>query len=277
VPADVVRVVQDLGFTEYEARVYLALLDEAPLSGYGAARASGVPRSKVYEVLEGLAGRGAVLVSRGDPAQYAPLPPKELIARRRREAEAAIRTAEEALERRVAGGAGRGPIWDISGREEILRRAREVVGRAEGRVLLQLWAEDAPELRAELEAAAARGAEVVVVAYGDPGFPFATVYRHEPGPEEIAREYGGRWVILSIDGREVVAGIVSLGPDSRAAWTAHPGLVVPITEQITHDLYLAELLLAHREGLEASFGPGLVRLRQRFGPPAFGVGITPPA
>ncbi len=30
-PSDVVRVVKDLGFTEYEARVYLSLIYEAPL------------------------------------------------------------------------------------------------------------------------------------------------------------------------------------------------------------------------------------------------------
>ncbi len=92
------------------------------------------------------------------------------------------------------------------------------------------------------------------------------MYRHEPGAEQITREYGGRWVILSVDDAEIVAGIVSLEKESRAAWSRHPGLVMPITEQIKHDLYIAELLVTHRETLEASFGPGLVRLRERFGP-----------
>lgn len=96
---NLVRTVQELGFTEYEAKAYLALLDESPLSGYKVAQNSGVPQSKVYEVLGGLVRRGAVLVKHGDPVQYAPLAPKELISRRRKEMEASLETAEESLER----------------------------------------------------------------------------------------------------------------------------------------------------------------------------------
>ncbi|PLS82415.1 MAG: hypothetical protein CYG60_24525 [Actinobacteria bacterium] len=253
-----------LGFTEYEAKVYLALLKESPLSGYGIARASGVPRSKVYEVLRGMVGRGEVLVSHGEPVRYAPLPARELILARRRKAEESIRVAEEGLERYAAEANSSGLIWDITGRAEILGRAREVIGRAGGSILLQVWREDAPELRDALAGAAQRGVEVTVVAYGEPDYPFARVYLHDLA-EEITRQFGGRWIILSADAKEIVAGIVSLGAGSRAAWSSHPGMVVPITEQIRHDLYIAEMLLSHREALEESFGPSLIRLRQKFG------------
>ncbi len=253
-----------LGFTEYEAKVYLALLKESPLSGYGIARASGVPRSKVYEVLRGMVGRGEVLVSHGEPVRYAPLPARELILARRRKAEESIRVAEEGLERYAAEANSSGLIWDITGRAEILGRAREVIGRAGGSILLQVWREDAPELRDALAGAAQRGVEVTVVAYREPDYPFARVYLHDLA-EEITRQFGGRWIILSADAKEIVAGIVSLGAGSRAAWSSHPGMVVPITEQIRHDLYIAEMLLSHREALEESFGPSLIRLRQKFG------------
>lgn len=265
--SDLVRILGDVGFTEYEAKVYLALVGESPLTGYAVARVSGVPRSKVYEVLKGMSGRGEVLVSHGEPVRYAPLPPRELIASRRRQAEGALSAAEEGLKRHARGSGGDDLIWDITGREEVLNRLREVIGRAERRVLLQVWREDAPEVREELAAAAGRGVEVVVVAYGEPDYPFATVYLHEPGPEQITFEYGGRWVILSIDAGEIVAGIVSLGKNSRAAWSSHPGMVVPITEQIKHDLYIAEMLSEHRDTLEDTFGPSLALLRERFGPP----------
>jgi hypothetical protein len=110
--------------------------------------------------------------------------------------------------------------------------------------------------------------EITVVAYGDPDYPFARVYLHDPGPEVIAPEYGGRWIILCVDAREVVAGVVSPEDVARAAWSAHPGIVMPITEQVKHDLYIAEMLASHREALEEEYGPSLERLRARFGPPA---------
>lgn len=267
--SELVTLLASLGFTENEAKVYLGLLKERPLTGYAVARVSGVPRSKVYGVLEGMVGSGVVLVSRGDPARYAPLPPEDLVRTRRQEAEAAFSAAEEGLRDYAEEAEGPGPIFDLAGRGDVMGRLKEVIGRSEERILLQVWRDDAPELGEALAAAAGRGVEIVVVAYGDPGYDaFATVYLHEPGPEQVAREYGGRWVVLSVDGGEVVTGSVYPEETSRAAWSSHPGMVVPITEQIKHDLYIAEMLAAHRKVLEESFGPSLQRLRKKFGPSA---------
>ncbi len=254
--------IQELGFTEYEAKAYLALLDGSPLSGYRVAQSSGVPRSKVYEVLEGLVRRGAVLANRGDPVLYAPLSPGELISRRRQEMEESIEAAERSLQRYTSDTASRGGIWDIVGRGEILDRARGVIESAERTVLIEVWQEDAPELREALAGAAGRGVEVVVVAYGEPDYPFARVYHHDL-VDEVTRGVGGRWIVLSADSREIVTGITSLGRESRAAWSSHPGLVVPTTELIKHDIYVQEMLDEHRETLEESFGPSLMRLRER--------------
>lgn len=255
-----------LGFTEYEAKAYLALLQQSPLSGYAVARASGVPRSKVYEVLAGLAARGDVLVSHGEPVQYAPKPPGELIASRRQSAERQFADAEEGLERFWNHQTPKELMWDIRGREEIFFRLREVMGRAREQLLLQIWEEDVPEVRDALQAAAERGVVVSVVAYGAPDLPFARVYSHEPGVAEITQLYGGRWVLVSIDWQEIVGGIVSLGKDSRAAWSAHLAIAMPITEQIKHDLYIAVMLREHRDVLEAAYGPALRDLRAQFGP-----------
>lgn len=52
--------------------------------------------------------------------------------------------------------------------------------------------------------------------------------------------------MLSLDLGEVVTGVLSMGEESRAAWTSHPGLVVPTTELIKHDVYVQEMLDAHR-------------------------------
>ncbi|MDY0091484.1 MAG: TrmB family transcriptional regulator [Candidatus Vecturithrix sp.] len=259
---------KNLGFTEYEAKTYLALLQQSPLTGYAVARISGVPRSKIYEVLGNLVERGDVLVSYGEPVQYAPKPPKELFTSRRRTLEQQFAAAEKGLEEFLGKNTPTDLIWDIRGREEILFRIREVIGRAKKQILLQIWKDDAPEIRESLSAASQRGVTITVVAYGEPDFPFAQVYLHEPGAEEIAHEFGGRWLILSIDGQEIVAGIVSLGKESTAAWSSHVGLVMPITEEIKHDLYIIELLRTHRNILETSFGPVLRDLRKQFGPSA---------
>jgi HTH-type transcriptional regulator, sugar sensing transcriptional regulator len=264
---DLPKLLSKLGFTEYEAKTYVALLQQSPLTGYAIARVSGVPRSKIYEVLGSLVERGDVLISYGEPTQYSPKPPNELIASRRQMVEKQLSEAENGLDEFANQKLPTDLIWDIRGRDEIFFRLRDVISRAKLRLLVEIWEDDVDELYDALESASQRGIEISVVAYGNPDLPFAHVYTHEPGAAEITRDFGGRWVIVSMDGQEIVTGIVSLGKESRAAWSAHLGIVMPITEEIKHDIYVIIILNKHRDILEASFGPALRDLRKQFGPP----------
>lgn len=76
---NILETLKNLNFTEYEAKAYLALLEESPLTGYAVAKNSGVPRSRIYEILDSLAMRGDILVSPGNTPQYTPVPARELI------------------------------------------------------------------------------------------------------------------------------------------------------------------------------------------------------
>jgi HTH-type transcriptional regulator, sugar sensing transcriptional regulator len=254
---------KNLNFTEYEAKAYLSLLEESPLTGYAVAKNSGVPRSKIYEVLDSLAIRGDILVSPGNTPQYSPFPAKELIKNRRREAEENFELAEKSLAEFERSANDRENIWNITGSNEILHKVKDCILFAKKRILLEVWKEEFEELESELRQAANRGVNVTIIAYGEIASDFATVYQHYMG-HEITEEYGGRWIVISADDSEVVAGIVSLGKDSRAAWTRHVGLVMPITEVMIHDLYLMEIMEKHRKPLEESFGENLVNLRRKF-------------
>lgn len=261
---DTAEHLQVLGMTEWESRAYLALLKESPATGYGIAKLSGVPRAKVYEVLASLERKGAVEVARGEPLQYRPVPPDELIKRARTDSAHRLDAAEKAIADYMAHTEVSAAIWDIQGREQILTRARQLIAGAERRIMMEIWETDAAELAADLAAAAERSVEIIVVAYGDPGYPFAQVYPH-PLTDEVTKGLGGRWLVLSVDDREVIAGIVSSAERSRAALTTHPGLVVPVTELVKHDLYKLEMLAAYGDILEKRFGPGLSKLRELFG------------
>lgn len=254
---------KNLNFTEYEAKAYLALLEESPLTGYAVAKNSGVPRSRIYEVLDSLTIRGDILVSPGNTPQYTPVPAKELIKNRRREAEENFDLAEKSLAEFERSAHDRENIWNITGSNEILDKVKECILSAKKRILLEVWKEEFEVLESELRQAAKRGINVTIIAYGEIASDFANVYLHYMG-HAITEEYGGRWIVISADDSEVVAGIVSLGRDSRAAWTRHVGLVMPITEVVIHDLYLMEIMGKHRELLEETFGENLVNLRHKF-------------
>jgi sugar-specific transcriptional regulator TrmB len=92
------RDLQALGFSSYEARVYLALLHGGRLKGYEAAKRSGVPRSMVYQVLGRLVDRGAAYrVEEGEGTFYGAVSQEELLARLEAEARERFARARESL------------------------------------------------------------------------------------------------------------------------------------------------------------------------------------
>lgn len=260
-----VQALRAIGFTEWESKAYLTLLDEAPATGYGIAKRSGVARARIYEVLDSLVSKGAARVSNGKPQKFAPTAPKEFLKSQRRQTEESFSRADEILRNFGAREKSGSVIWDLQGRNDIILRAQDIIGRASTRLLCEIWEAEADRLHRDLEDAAIRGVKVIVVAYGVVDFPFATVFPH-PGTDEVTHGLGSRWLVVSADDREVVAGSVSGDAESRAAWTRHPGLVVPITELVRHDLYKLEMLNAHGDILEETFGPALATLRAKYRP-----------
>jgi len=63
----------------YETKVWLALLSKGIVSAGETAELSGVPRSRTYDVLEGLAKRGFAIVKIGKPVKYIAIEPKVVI------------------------------------------------------------------------------------------------------------------------------------------------------------------------------------------------------
>jgi HTH-type transcriptional regulator, sugar sensing transcriptional regulator len=174
-----------IGLTEYESKVYLALLGEHPATGYQISKASGVPRSMVYEALGRLEARGAVLKSVEEKATlYEPIAPAALLDRYEREArERAAELRTRLTPMYTIEKSGR--IWNFSGRREALLAAEELIGAAQRELMLVLTDADVVALHAGLAAAHARGVELGVMLTGDADFGFGQVVRHPKRETEL--------------------------------------------------------------------------------------------
>src|SRR3989338_10467931 len=63
----------------YETKVWLALLTKGIASAGEIATISGVPRSRTYDVLEGLEKQGFAIIKLGKPVKYIGVKPKVII------------------------------------------------------------------------------------------------------------------------------------------------------------------------------------------------------
>jgi sugar-specific transcriptional regulator TrmB len=69
------RRLQDVGLNAYESRAYLVLIGHSSFKALEVAGRAGIPRQKIYEVLDGLVDKGFVRVVQGKAKQFSAVEP----------------------------------------------------------------------------------------------------------------------------------------------------------------------------------------------------------
>ena len=255
---------KELGFTEYEAKVYLALLKNHPASAYTVSQDSGVPHSRVYDVTRRLIQKGYAVSAGSNPELFTPLSPDDLIDKLRVDAE----RVTERVGRRLKSldfGAGFDPVWYLRNREETLERCRTLIDDSRDRIFIGIWEEEFERLEENLRRAHERDVRVFILLYGDRPVDFGTVYHH--ATEHLkGRVLADRSIDASFDTDAAVSGTLGGTRRSQMIWTRNRGLVNAIEGYIMHDFCLAEIRLALGAQIDELFGPNLLKLREKFYP-----------
>jgi sugar-specific transcriptional regulator TrmB len=97
----VVEKLQRVGLTEYEAKAYLALLNTHLSTATQASEKSGVPRTKIYSVLEALRNKGWVHVYSGVPLLFKAIAPLAVFERIKEDYTAFLDAAQATLTEKV--------------------------------------------------------------------------------------------------------------------------------------------------------------------------------
>jgi Cd2+/Zn2+-exporting ATPase len=230
-----------VGFSEYEAKAYLALLRKNPVTGYELSKLSGVPRSMIYEVVGKLTTRGAAMTLRtGGSSKYAPVPAEQFLDQVQREHEELVSGLKSELTQMTASP-DLEHVWNIEGRPNIIARANEMIGQAEGVIYLALLPATFPDLQMALEDAVQRGLKVVVYTTGMVDLPGAKVAVARVS-QESSGQASGLGLILVIDGEEVLIAEWPAIGEAQASWTSSPLLVFIAEHHLRTDLYLPQIL-----------------------------------
>lgn len=231
----------ELGFSEYEAKAYLALLRESPATGYQLAKISGVPRSMIYEVLGKLTSRGAAMKLRQDGgAKYAPVAPDEFLDHVEREHETLVASLRDELSS-LHAIPDMEYVWNIEGHDNIMAKIKEMIEQASAYIYLSLLPATYPALRSSLERAIERGVQVTVYSTEELDLPGGRVVA-TPAPQEVHERLEGLWLVLVVDGEEVLIGELLTRNQARASWTGSPLFVFVAEHHLRTDLYLPHVL-----------------------------------
>jgi DNA-binding MarR family transcriptional regulator len=239
--ADLTTLLQQLGFSEYEARAYLALLQSNPLNGYELAKVSGLPRANVYAVLHKLEERGAVVrLDMPSGARYAPVAPTELTQRIASRFQDVLSTTQQALEE-LATPAAAEYVWNIQGYAALIDHAHVLIDATQERLLVAIGRAEASALAEPLARAEARGVAVTTLCLdeclAECGDCRGTICRSCAAVSAVQQ-----WLVLVSDNAEALAGEIGLDNDALAVRTRQQLQVDLASWYIQHSMALAAVL-----------------------------------
>ncbi len=221
------------GFTEYEAKVYLALLRENPATGYQLGKSAGIPRSMVYEALGRLHVRGAILKSNEQKTTlYRPLPPDVLLNRYEQERHRLIQNLRDNL-RALYTAPDEDRIWSISGRGSVLSYVAQMIQEAQVEILLVLADPELDSLRAEIMAACDRDISVSTLLTGQGELNCGRVTRHPPLESKLQELVD--ILVVVVDNHQAL--IASTEPEVTATITNNRHLVLIARQFVWMELF----------------------------------------
>lgn len=244
---DLPHTLNAIGFTEYEAKVYLALLKDHPATGYQLSKQAGIPRSMVYEALGRLDARGAVLKTEEPKATlYRPMPPDALLDRLAEEHNQQITTLRAGLNI-YYNAQDEGHLWTFTGEDSVLSYARDMLTHAQQEAMLVLTDTSLERLRPTIHDAAERGVSIGALLTGTGELAVGEVAHHPPRESQLHKLSGS--LVVVVDEQEVL--IASSQPTTYTATVTTNVNMVQIGRQ-----FVWMELFTHR--IFAQLGPAIL-------------------
>jgi len=263
-----------LGFGNYEAKAYCALLTKSPANGYQVAQASGIPRAKIYECLQRLVSRGAAIQvdSQDDAARlFAPTDPKELLNDIAGGLEASMDRARGALEHFKDSPRMVEVLWRISSRQDLVDRGLKLSSDANKTLHAAIWSEEFAKLLPNFLTAAERGIRIALILYDPhPGLAqlqnlYPGVIRHNRSKRQAIPVMGRQFVLVA-DMERCITGTVFPNDVVEGVFTMNLGLVTNAVDLVNHEIYLERVMIAAGQPITDIFGNNLDKL-DPFNPP----------
>lgn len=252
----------ELGFSQYEARAYIGLLGNPPMTGYALANETGIPQPKVYETLRRLARKGVAIAIEGEPVRFVAVPPVQLLAQldtsfRRRLADAEVSLMRE------SGGSDREirAFEALSEWSAIECRAIEVLDTAVRHVYMSINC-DTSAFSDAVARADARGVVADILHFGkeELAVEHGRSIRHATTDGVVYRHHQARHLAVVADSTRVLWALAPEGRDWQAIYADDGLLAAAVKGYIRHDMYVQQISQDLGKQLEARYGPGLERL-----------------
>ncbi len=227
---------QKFGLNLYEAKAYTSLLKIGTTNAYKISKESGIPRARIYDVLESITKLGLAMVeeSSDNVKIYTPVPSKIFLERIKKEWESDYEEVKsdlydlEAEEKKQEIY-----VFTVKGKENITAYCRQLIKEASQYVMISMWSQMYELLLPELEECKNRGCNVLGISH-DIDNPMEGIEKHFGGkthnmPEDM------HGFVLSADGKKLLYGY-SVEIEKDAFYTEDTSHIYLMEDYILHDM-----------------------------------------
>ena len=134
------KTLKGMGLTMYEAEAYVTINSLISSNATEIAEKSGIPRSKIYDVLKNLVKKDFIEVEDGRPLTYNVKSPVEVLSREKEKIDSQIDDTITRLTYVYENGMSQvqAPIWRIYGVEKIISQEIEIIKRAKNSINMRI-------------------------------------------------------------------------------------------------------------------------------------------
>ena len=260
---NIIEKLKNLGFSEYESRAYIGLLESHPATAYELAKNSGLPTSKIYEVLSRLLEKNMVLeMIENNKKRYIPLEPQEFLENYQQMMDDTIGSLRSQLPL-ISKESNVSYIWNIRNYNDLMDKAARSIQKAKHTLLCSTWRRELAGLIGYLEERAKKNVKIALVHFGKPDKQVGQVYLH-PIEDTLYQEKGGRGFTLVVDNKEAFVATINENKQVEGAWSRNNGFVTLAEDYIKHDIYIMKIVQRFDQDLIRRFGKKYHLLRDIF-------------
>lgn len=227
--AKMIELLLHFGLTRQEAKIYILLLREGPLSGYEAAKRTGISRSNAYGALAALVEKGAAYIIEEQSVQYQAVAIEEFcqnqlhfLAEVAKELKASMPEQKKRSENYIT----------IRGKRNVEDKCRNMLLQTESRVYLSGSSKIVDQFKEELKLLVDTGKKVVLIT--ETAYELDGVILYQTSKEDTQ-------IRLITDSSYALTGEMSDEWQTTCLYSENPNLVKLLKEALTNEIKLISL------------------------------------
>jgi sugar-specific transcriptional regulator TrmB len=206
---------EKLGLSQYEIKIYRSLVINGPLTSTEAAKISGVPQPRVYDVFQTLTDKGYIEGSMAQKRTYRALPVETVLDRNIESLQVFKKEISDFVKaRKVSGKSAIPALWLMNKKQYINESVKSMINGAKTEILISVTNPTFRYVKKYLIEAARRGITIGLVVYPDTDDESLESLRTEM---IIRRRPGSASEVLIVDRSTGVLNVDGIGIDNHYA------------------------------------------------------------